>query len=551
MNTPIPGEPATRLRDLERQVFDLNSLLTAGRALHNILVPEKLYDVLLAIVAEKLDTGPLALFLFDEEQHHCRLVRTHLLPDAPAPGFTFPLEEGLLWQHVLADDPFAVTSASGEQLFERFFRLHGLAPIRADLWLPLFLKDRFIGLLTLGNRANGRPYDERELEFLDQFAATAASSINMCLLYVKRNEEKEELSRTFRNLSMLYNISRAMTYISDLKQLLGYILEQAIGVAGASKGSIMLFNLEKELLEIRVIEGLDNKDAQRQINAGEQACRTFRSGEGVCGRVFQTGAPLIVNDINDAEAFVEAATSFVESIACIPMKVHGEVIGVINVTNKKHDAPFTGEDVNLLTAIADQAAVAINKAQLWELSVTDSLTGLHIRRYLLSRLNDEMLRSRRFGHHLSVVLCDIDFFKRVNDTHGHNVGDRVLQHIARLFQKEARAVDHVARFGGEEFILLLVETDKAAAMLAADRLRRRIEESAVPDVPPVTLSLGVATFPEDGELVEALLRKADLALYHAKQGGRNRATAYREGMAMPTSEPHPADPGTPAKTPTA
>ncbi|MCE9616273.1 MAG: diguanylate cyclase [Lentisphaerae bacterium] len=534
MNTP--NSSVSRVRQLERHVFDLTSLLTAGRALHNILNPDKLYEVLVAIVAEKLEAGPLALFMYDEQKPACRLVRTHLLPEATAPGFTFPIEEGLLWQNVLQYDPFPVQSASGEPLFERFFKSHHLQQFQSALWVPLFLKDQFIGLLTLGRRAD-RPYDDMDLDFLKQFAATAASSINMCHLYVRRNAEKDELSRTLRNLSMLYNISRAMTHISDLKQLLGYILEQAIGVANAQKGSIMLFNAESALLEVQVIQGLEDKDVQQKINSGEFACRTFKPGEGVAGQVYATGQPVILNKIDENDQFVSASSSFVDSIVCIPMKVHGEVIGVINVTNKQDQSIFSDEDVNLLAAIADQAAVAINKAQLWELSVTDSLTGLHIRRYLLARLNDELLRSRRFGHSLSVVMCDIDHFKKVNDTYGHDSGDQVLRAVAKSLRTAARAIDHVARYGGEEFILLLVETDKRSALQAADRLRELVAATTVPGLPPVTLSLGVATFPEDGPELETLVRKADSALYHAKEAGRNRVAGYRETPARP--EPHP------------
>lgn len=529
------------IRQLERQVFDLTSLLTAGRALHNILVPEKLYEVLVAIVAEKLETGPLALFIYDEAGHGCRLVRTHRLPDAAAPGFAFQFEEGLLWQNILQYDPFPVTSASGDPLFERFFAQHQLHQFQSERWIPLFLKDQLVGLLTLGRRVHNRPYDDQELDFLKQFAATAASSINMCHLYVKRNAEKEELSRTFRNLSMLYNISRAMTHISDLKQLLGYILEQAIGVAGARKGSIMLYNQEKDQLELRVIEGLDNRDAQQKINDGEIACRTFRPGEGVAGQVFATGHPLVLNSVNENVQFVQAAESFVESIICIPMKVHGEVIGVINVTNKKDGAEFTPEDVNLLSAIADQAAVAINKAQLWELSVTDSLTGLHVRRFLLSRLSDELLRSKRFGHALSVAMVDIDHFKTVNDTYGHGAGDEVLRAVAKQLQAGSRAIDHVGRHGGEEFILLFVETDKRSAFHAAERLRAEVEALRLPGLPPVTVSIGVATFPEDGSEIETIVHRADAALYHAKRAGRNQVAAYQDGMASIPAHPSRTD----------
>lgn len=518
----------------------MNSLLTAGRALHNILNPEKLYEVLLAIVADKINAGPLALFIYGEPTHSCRLVKTLRLPATTAPDFQFPFEEGLLWQNVLQDAPFAVTSTSGEALFDRVFAQHQLRQLCSDVWAPLFLKDQLIGLLTLGNRPTGGGYDEAELDFLKQFAPTAASSINMCHLYVKRNAEKEELSRTFRQLSMLYNISRAMTHISDLKQLLGYILDQAIGAANAKKGSIMLYNQEKDQLEVSVIEGLENQETQDKINSAELACRTFKPGEGVAGQVFASGEPLVLNSVNENEQFVNAATSFVESIVCMPMKVHGEVIGVINVTNKCDGSAFTDEDVNLLNAIADQAAVAINKAQLWELSVTDSLTGLHIRRYLLARLNDELRRAQRFGHALSVIMCDIDHFKSVNDNHGHEAGDKVLQGVARTFRQDVRTIDHVARYGGEEFMFMLVETDKRSAILAGDRMRTRVAELKLPNLPAVTVSMGIATFPEDGTEIAQLVRTADAALYEAKNAGRDRVVAASAPPQPLTRPPAPA-----------
>ncbi|MDA0989274.1 MAG: diguanylate cyclase [Verrucomicrobia bacterium] len=515
-----------QINDLERQVFDLTSLLTAGRAMHNILVPSELYAVLVAMVAEKLEAGPMALFCYDAGERSVRLVHTYQLPDVLDDELRFFFEEGLLWQNVLQYEPFPVTSASGKPLFERFFAKNNLSRFKADLWIPLFLKDKLIGLLTMGNRPNGRPYDKHEMDFIKQFAPTAASSINMCHLYVQRNEEKEELTRTFRNLSLLYDIGRAMTLISDLKQLLGYILEQATTVAASKKGSIMLYDQEKNVLEMRMIEGLDSKALQERINNYEVECRTFAPGEGVAGKVFASGEPLILNSTSDNEQFVSAGTSYVDSIACVPMKVNGDVIGVINVTNKRDGSDFTKEDINLLAAIADQAAIAINKAQLWELSVTDSLTGLYLRRYALARFNNELIRARRFEHCISVAMCDVDHFKQVNDNHGHEAGDIVLKTIAEMFKETARAADCVARYGGEEFIFLLVETDKFAAAQAAERLRDMIEAREMPNGLRVTLSIGLSTYPDDGDEIEDLIRKADEALYRAKAEGRSRVVSY-------------------------
>ena len=117
------------------------------------------------------------------------------------------------------------------------------------------------------------------------------------------------------------------------------------------------------------------------------------------------------------------------------MVVYNETIGVINVTNKRHAAGFTEQDVHMLKAVADQAAVAVNKAQLWDMAVTDSLTGLYVRRYFMVKLQEEIHRAERYNKVLSVIMADLDHFKSVNDTYGHPAGDRVLEAIGRYLRK--------------------------------------------------------------------------------------------------------------------
>ena len=171
------------------------------------------------------------------------------------------------------------------------------------------------------------------------------------------------------------------------------------------------------------------------------------------------------------------------------------------------------------------------KEKLSRLAVTDGLTGLFNYRAFRHHLRLEISRSRRFGLPLSLLMVDIDHFKRFNDTHGHPMGDRLLAGLAKLFRANLRDVDIPARYGGEEFAVILPGTDKKAACLVAEKLRRLVAEAALlgegsPKVQPTTVSLGVATRPQDTDEEETLIRLADDALYAAKKAGRNQWRAH-------------------------
>jgi diguanylate cyclase (GGDEF)-like protein len=215
------------------------------------------------------------------------------------------------------------------------------------------------------------------------------------------------------------------------------------------------------------------------------------------------------------------------------MIVYNDVIGVINVTNKRHGKEFTDEDVEMLKAVADQAAVAINKAQLWDMAVTDSLTGLYVRRYFMVKLQEELHRAERYNNILSVVMADLDQFKNINDTYGHDAGDRVLEAIGKFLQQNIRDVDVIARYGGEEFVLMIPEATKDAAQNLSERLRKNLSEMKFKDLPPITISLGIATYPYDGTDAEDLIKKADAAMYAAKRAGRNQVVKYTRNVKLP------------------
>jgi diguanylate cyclase (GGDEF)-like protein len=166
--------------------------------------------------------------------------------------------------------------------------------------------------------------------------------------------------------------------------------------------------------------------------------------------------------------------------------------------------------------------------KLETMATTDGLTGLLNKRAMLDQAAAKVAAASRFGRKLSVLIADIDFFKKVNDTYGHDVGDVVIKGLADILQKQKRATDVVARFGGEEFIVLCEQTDEAGAMLLGERIREELESTVFHTANgqlTVTCSVGIATFPECGGKWDELFKAADEALYVSKRGGRNRVTS--------------------------
>ena len=513
----------------DRRAAELTELLKACRDLSDILNPDELYATLAGIIRNKFGISKLGLFVYDSEKETFELVFSYGLGKL---NFKFKRGRKNLWETILQDRPFSVVDQSGNPLFPKFLEKQDLKILPSRLWVPLVMRGEVIGLLTMGPKPANQPFDDFDLYFLQQIAAQAGVSINTCRLYERRKREKEDLDKTLQNLSLLYSIGKAMNYISDLKNLLQYILSQAIDITSAEKGSIMLYDLETDRLNIRVLAGLEDTEYQEKVNNNEIRCRSFKPGEGIAGRVFVTSKPMIVNNIREDDQFINSETSYVRSIACIPMIVYSDVIGVINVTNKKKGKEFTDEDVEMLKAVADQAAVAVNKAQLWDMAVTDSLTGLYVRRYFMVKLQEEIHRAERYNKRLSVIMADLDRFKKINDTYGHDAGDRALKTISTFLQKNIRDVDAIARYGGEEFVMLIPDADKEAAFCLAERLREGLAKVKLEDLPPVTISLGIATYPSDGTDLEELIKRADAAMYEAKQQGRNKAVKFTRAIKL-------------------
>ncbi len=183
--------------------------------------------------------------------------------------------------------------------------------------------------------------------------------------------------------------------------------------------------------------------------------------------------------------------------------------------------PFNASEIRIVVEHAAERYLlmeeADKKSYYYDLSIVDGLTGIYNHRYLHEVLDRELARARRYPQHLAVVMCDVDNFKKYNDTHGHLAGDELLRGMSNLFVRSIRNLDMVFRYGGEEFLILMIETDKKGAALAAERILNLIRLSL-----PSTCSMGIADFPADATEKDVLVGKADKALYQAKSTGKNK-----------------------------
>jgi diguanylate cyclase (GGDEF)-like protein/putative nucleotidyltransferase with HDIG domain len=215
-----------------------------------------------------------------------------------------------------------------------------------------------------------------------------------------------------------------------------------------------------------------------------------------------------------------------------PISSRGNLIGLLGLGRKKNGKLYGHDDIELVSSVANQTGIIIENAQLYTQATTrantDELTGLYNHRHFHERLEQEIARASRYGAAFSLIILDIDLFKAYNDIHGHLAGDQMLRRISQAIQDSIREFDLAFRYGGEEFAVMLPETRLDDAFKVAERIRKTIEaKTSFRDI-PVTASLGIASWPNDGVMKEEIIQRADSALYRAKQTGRNRTCLSSE-----------------------
>jgi len=360
-------------------------------------------------------------------------------------------------------------------------------------------------------------------------------------LMLKQSKEKTELEkfkkevvvlnkdrrRIIKELSSFRLIISEINSNPDLDRVLDLIIQKAIQIVDAERGSLMLFDPQSEELYIKSSVGLSKKTI-----SGIR----IKPGEGITGWVFKEGKPLLIKEGAKDLRFKKFEEIEVElkSIISVPLKIKNQAMGVINAYNKRESDVFNTDDLQLLSAFANQAAIAIQNAQLHQeikgLSITDCLTDLYNFRYLQERLEEETKRAQRFRRPLALIMADIDHFKEYNDIYGHPEGNKVLKVLANILKDNVREIDIVGRYGGEEFIIILPEADREEAQKIAERIRIKVEEYSFQNKEDrlnnpnrkITLSLGITSCFQESISPQNLIYKVDQALYQAKRKGRNR-----------------------------
>lgn len=332
------------------------------------------------------------------------------------------------------------------------------------------------------------------------------------------------LRRRNDELETMVELGKALTATLDLGEVLNAVMTSVCQTIKASTWSLLLLDERSQELIFEVVVS----PAAERLKG-----KRLPVGRGIAGWVATHGQSLLLPDVRQDDRYsaeYDKDNLFTtRSIACVPLRSAENIIGVIELINP-FDEGFVDEDLLLLSTIADFAAIAIENARnyqrIQQLVITDDLTGLYNARHMSKLIEIEVERAGRYNKEVSLVFIDLDFFKMVNDTHGHLIGSLLLSEFGEFLQKKIRKIDFAARYGGDEFVLVLPETSKSGALVLCnhliDGLRQHqfLADTGIP-MTQLTASLGIATFPEDAANKEELVSKADQAMYFVKEHTRN------------------------------
>ncbi len=390
--------------------------------------------------------------------------------------------------------------------------------LRSVMVAPLLLEGKLLGVVYLDNRLAWGIFSQSDVEILRAIAnhiALALETARTAQLEINIAAERQQrrLAETLRSLATILNSSLNLSEVLDqtlsaIAQLIPY-------------DSACIALCHQGFFQFVALKGSTNTDMLREVQIS-------LNDDALFNEMNQTHQPIVIPDTNLDPRFHGYGENRARSWLGIPLIVRNEVVGFMAIDRSDPHA-ISERDAEIGTIFASQAAIAIANARLFgeveRLATTDGLTEVSNRRYFFELAEREWNRTRRYDHPLSAMMLDIDHFKRVNDTYGHAIGDVVLRTVAQICRTSLRDTDFLGRYGGEEFAILLPDTELSAAHITAERLSHSIAATYIATEKgalSVTVSIGIASVTEATPSVASLLDRADRGLYIAKETGRNR-----------------------------
>ena len=489
----------------------ISILYDASQAVLSTFELDEVLDRILTIVRDYFHLEGGSILLLDKERKFLTAQRSFGKEPCTA---KIPWGEGLTGASAKLKRPIYAPDVSKDPRY-----IKGPTDTKSEVAIPLMVRDQVVGVLDCQSNQLDF-FDSETVDLLTLFATQASIGLVNADIYSrerKRTQQMEAISGMARQATSVLKLEELLVELCN--SIVKLLPQYSVALLTAEGDGTLILRSHSGSLKPPI------ETSQAVLPPGNPAQEALEKRTTKVLRATTSGEPLIL--------FHTAG-----SVLLLPLVSAARPLGVL-VVGAEAVTGFSEDDIATLESVADICATAIQNAyyfqQVEQLAYVDGLTGTFNRRLFERRIREEIDRATRYQTTLSMIMIDIDHFKRVNDEFGHLLGDEVLRTFSQLFHSALRKPDVCCRFGGEEFAIILPETSGPNALLVAEKLRRLVASHEFAGIPhPITISSGVADFPRCGNTRDDIVRAADASLYFAKQAGRN-CVRFPESSPAPTS----------------
>jgi len=504
------------MHEAQRRTKEYELLTEIGQAISSHLDQDEVLRTVQVELGQIFDTSNFYIAFQEEDEIHFEL---EIEDGVVLPKRSRKLGNGFTERVIRTGEPLLIEADLEDVRAKLGIDLVPPHPARSFCAVPIFLGGRPVGVMAAMSTEREGQFLARDLEVMQTVAGQLGVAVENARLFT-------EEQRRARHLSFLNSISKMAISSEDAEQMMADIVREIQKNFRYDHIGIGIMDYATKDIEIKAEAGTTSQTLGRRIAVGS----------GVLGKVARTGVSALVQNAGPGQLAGVLPES--RAVLCLPISYGETLLGVLNVESRDENA-FAPQDVLILNTLADLLATALHNSfvfrKLQQQSITDGLTGIKTRRFFWEALSSEWKRASRSGRPFSVVLIDLDKFKEVNDSLGHLEGDLVLARVGRLLEQKCRQSNVVARYGGDEFIILMPETGIEQAQVLAERLRLWLATDPMLEEHQITGSFGVASFPVHGFSMEDLIRVADAGMYVAKHAGGNQVStsdAFGDGTAV-------------------